>query len=135
MSRHTTSSLDEELATAALTGLVLVALVGLLLAAYGAVKAVNLVVRSLAHHPRNRALWIALTCCLGSWLVLGLAATLLVASSVLAVLGGLAVASTAALLLVAHIVEVYYAGVFQRARTRDTLLADVLNRPWWEAAA
>jgi hypothetical protein len=111
----------------------------ILICAYFAVRTCWMVIRTFARHPRNRALWTALGVCLGAWALVGVA---LAASggwkqqaapvvSALLTLAGLA---TAGLAVTAKIVELREDDLFQRAFTKETLVQDVLQRPWWEAA-
>lgn len=132
------SRASDALAEEAVGGLLLLAVVLLLLVAYGLVRGVSLVVRVLRQHPHHHGLHIALASCLGSWGLAGLAAALTSVASnprlliILTVMAGIA---TVALLITAKLVDLDGQDLFQRERTKETLLEDVLHRPWWKADA
>jgi hypothetical protein len=120
----------------------LLLVVSLLLTGYLVVRAVNLLMRVLARHPRQRALWIALGTCVGMWGLTALTGVLAATPAAAGWLLGigavsliLAVLSTAGLLVTARIVELHYDQLLQRQRTKETLIQDVLMQPWWSSAA
>lgn len=87
-------------------------------------KSGELLVRVWSEHPENPALRVSGGICLG---VTALAAVFLGDAPLVALCG----ASLLAHLVVAKIVELYYDDRFQPRRTRQTMLRDVLKRPWW----
>ncbi|HEY1388706.1 MAG TPA: hypothetical protein VGF38_09185 [Ktedonobacterales bacterium] len=134
------SSPSAEDAAAGFAGGTLAILAALMIiSAYFVVRTCWMVIRTFARHPTNRALWSALGLCLGAWALLGLA---LVVSGgctqqavpVLSALLALAGLSAAGLAVTAKVVELREDHLFQRAFTKETLVQEVLQRPWWEAA-
>lgn len=121
-------------------------LAALLLAvlAYYAFRAGWLMIHVFARHPRNRALWSALGICLGAWALVGLVAAVMgttrapaheqAAAPLLIALVVVAVGATVALVITAKIVDLREDQLFQREMSKETLVEDVLQRPWWEAA-
>lgn len=136
------SAAGEELA-ASLLGLgISLAIVALLLAAYGLVKAVNLVIRACARHRSSRPLRAALATFTCLWALAGLTAVLAALDAghtpALGYLAGtcaiLGVLAAGALVLTAKIVELAHSDLVLRERSKEALISDVLQGPWWEAA-
>lgn len=121
-------------------------LAALLLAvlAYYAFRAGWLVIRVFRRHPRNRALWSALGVSLGTWALVGLVAAVTGATqapaheqavaSLLVALAVVAVGATAALVITAKVIDLREDHLLQRELSKEILVEDVLQRPWWEAA-
>ena len=110
--------------TAAVAALLLAAVV-LLLLAWLACQALALVVKTCAAHPDNKPL---------RWAVgVALAATLAAAATGLRILPLVILAALALVVLVATawIVKTYYDALFARPLTRQRLIGDVLQSPWW----
>jgi hypothetical protein len=121
-------------------------LAALLLAAlaYYAFRAGWLVIHVFRRHPRRRALWSALGVCLSAWALVGLVAALMGATQapaheqavapLLVALVVVAGGATAALVITAKIIDLREDHLLQRELSKETLVEDVLQRPWWEAA-
>lgn len=120
-------------AEAAAGGVILATLLAVLLLLFLAYKAASLVGRTIAQHPRNLALWIALGACGVSWCLAAAFLTQAPQSALTGTLVALAGLTTLALVCTAHIVELYYDNRARRPVTKETLIADVLSLPWWRS--
>lgn len=139
------SGSSDAFASEAMAGLLALAVILLVLAVYGIVRCIALVVHVLRHHPQHRGLRVLVACCLGSWAVAGLAAAVVAgagagppsatATTLLVVLFVVAALITTVLLIAAKVVDLEGQDLFQRELTKETLLDEVLHQPWWETDA
>ncbi len=107
-------------------GAALVLVIAMLLAiVWIIVRAANLVLRVLVAHPQSKPLLAAF-----AFLVLALLAAVFTdwQHDWLTVAVAL---SVGVLLLVARGVELYHDELFQRPRTREVFVHEVLHEPWW----
>jgi hypothetical protein len=102
---------------------------GTMIGAYLATKALELVVRMVVHHHDNVFIRVAVCLCL----VLTAAAA--VTRFGYPILNGLAGFSYVVLLLVCKGVELYYEPYFLPETDRGTLVDEVLHDPWWNTDA
>ncbi len=131
---HYRGSPSDGLAGAAAGGMVLLAVVVLLLLLYLAYLAARLIGRTVAQHPHNRVLRIALTVFAARWGWAIVALPQAPRSALAVTFLALAILSALALLCVARVIEIYYDNQAQRPITKETVIADVLDFPWWRSA-
>lgn len=129
----------------AMAGLLVMSMVLLLLAVWGVVRGIVLVARVLRQHPHHHGLRVLACCCLGSWILVALAAAAAVfgtgtsptgagsnaGTTLLVTLAVVAGVITGVLFIVAKVVDLEGQELFQREPTKELLLQDVLQRPWW----
>lgn len=87
-------------------------------------QAAKLVLRTVAAHPHNKPLRVALAVALGAVLLAAVAGKAVPAFNALAGVALLALVATA------WAVDLYYDGLFKREMTRERLVSDVLGS-WW----
>ena len=139
MAYRRSSPSAEDAAAGFAGGMLAILAVLIIICAYVVVRTSWMVIRTFARHPTNRALWSALGLCLGAWALVGLALAASggwtqQATPLLSALLALAALATAALAVTAKVVELREDQLFQRAFSKETLVQDVLQRSWWEAA-
>lgn len=103
-------------------------ILGLIVAIWFLIKAFELVVRVLVAHPDNKPLWIAL----GTFVLF--AALAYGTQGQEPTINVLAATAFVVLLAVAKIVEIYYEQLFLKEFSREQVVHQVLNEPWWNAA-
>ncbi len=103
-------------------GVAFLAIILIVLLAFVLFKCVNLIIRVLVQHSKNKLLWALLLCWIGSIVI-----TILTKGHPIPAL--LAVVSFLALVLCCRIIELYHAQLFGE---KGVGLTSVLRRPWWQ---
>jgi hypothetical protein len=100
-------------------------LLALAVCVYLVAMAVWLVASTLAQHPDNKPLWLALGAAITA------AALAWAGQGASPVLNGLAGLAITALLITAGTVKTYYDPLVQRPITKEVFIDDILERPWF----
>jgi hypothetical protein len=134
-----TSHAGEQIALATMSAVFAVMITALLVTGWLIVQALNLLTTAFAHHPKHPALWTALLSSLGLWSATGIifasgVATTAGGQMLVGVVGGLAILATAALLLIARVLNIMRSDLLLLDQGKTTLVDKVLRQPWWQKA-
>ena len=127
--RGASDDLVEELGAGLVVGACIIAVVLAVILLWMTIKALELVVRVMLAHPRNKPMWVSISIFVFFVLVT------LVTQGQDAVVNALAFLAGASALLTAKAVEMYYNELFQKHLDKDALVKEVLHEPWWQLDA